>query len=299
MRRLLLLSALAFFSSSLSAQWVKINDADYVWGPFKIYNLSLFSETGEYRNGTRPLMLSLHYAKPVDGRDFAISLARSWSNLGITLPEQESVVDRLRKMMPNIREGDRVSYIALPERGYFIVNDTVIAEEFNKDFNDAVVAVWLDERVEIGRKLLNKVPVKTEQALAMQNSETNVNAEQAISAEMLETSANPNAQAEQNSATTSAEQAVENGQKNAEQAQVNNTKVEQTQIEPVEKTDETQKIEAEKPIVTEQNKVETVKEEPKAKAEEKPAQVEAVEYPNPETEILPPYDPIPFSSPFK
>lgn len=147
---------ITFVTHNVSAHWTKINDIDYVWGPFTIYNFSLFSETGEYREGTRPLMLSLKYRKPVDGRDFAISLARSWSNLGITLPQQDSVVDRLRKIMPNIKKGDLLSYIALQDKGYFILNDTIIDEEFNQDFNNAVVAVWLDPRVEIGKALLSK-----------------------------------------------------------------------------------------------------------------------------------------------
>ena len=142
-------------SSTLSAQWIKIKDVDYVWGPFKIYNISLFSETGEYDLNTRPVMLTLKYQKPVDGRDFAISLARSWSNLGITLPNQDDVVDRLRKILPDIKVGDTLSYVALENKGYFVLNDTVIAEEFNQDFNNAVVAVWLDPRVEIGKKLLS------------------------------------------------------------------------------------------------------------------------------------------------
>lgn len=157
MRYLLLLFISLFcFSTTATAQWKKINEIDYVWGPFTIYHFSLFSETGEYWEGTRPVMLSLNYKKPVDGRDFAISLARSWSNLGITLANQDDVVDRLRKIMPNIKKGDVLSYIALEDKGYFILNDRIIDEEFNQEFNNAVVAVWLDPRVEIGRALLSK-----------------------------------------------------------------------------------------------------------------------------------------------
>lgn len=173
-----LIASFLFLSFSVSANWQKINDVDYVWGPFTIYNIALFSETGEYQNGTRPLMLSLKYMKPVDGRDFAISLARSWSNLGITLPEQEKVVDRLRKIMPNIKKGDTLSYIALENKGYFVLNKTVIAEEFNADFNNAVVAVWLDERVEIGRALLSKQHKTVERikATVQQTSESSATA---------------------------------------------------------------------------------------------------------------------------
>lgn len=174
--RFILFFTLIVFSYPSFAQWTKINDVDYVWGPFKIYNLSLFTENGEYQPGTRPLMLSLKYAKPVEGRDFAISLARSWSNLGITLPDQENTVDRLKKIMPNIRDQDVLSYIALEDKGYFVLNDTIIPAEFNQDFNNAVVAVWLDPRVELGKKLLQHKSVHqayTAQAVSSTAQEAN------------------------------------------------------------------------------------------------------------------------------
>lgn len=138
------------------SQWQKINDVDYVWGPFTIYNVALFSETGEYRQGTRPLMLSLRYKKPVNGRDFAISLARSWANLGIELPEQESVIDRLRKSMPNIKKGDSLRFIALADQGYFVLNNQVLEQLFDAEFSQAIISVWLDEQAEIGQALLSQ-----------------------------------------------------------------------------------------------------------------------------------------------
>lgn len=176
---LLLTAIFIYFPLPIAAQWAKISDADYVWGPFKIYNIALFSENGGYSEGMRPLMLTLKYAKPVEGRDFAISLARSWSNLGMTLPDQEVVVERLRKIMPNIRTDDELSYIALEDKGYFILNNQVIPAEFNQDFSNAVVAVWLDPRVEIGRKLLKgfrQEPIE----VAKPTGNENINAEKEI-----------------------------------------------------------------------------------------------------------------------
>lgn len=151
MRYFLFLSFL--LSSFAHANWHKVNDADYIWGPFKIYNLALFSENGGYSAEMRPLMLTLKYEKPVDGRDFAISLARSWQSLDIYLPEQEALVDKLKKTIPNLKEDDSLSYIALEDRGYFVLNDSIIPQEFNRDFNNAMLAVWLDPRVEIAQKL--------------------------------------------------------------------------------------------------------------------------------------------------
>lgn len=143
-------------SGDALSDWKKINDLDYTWGPFKIYNISLFTETGEYQPNIRPLMLSLKYDKPVDGRDFAISIARSWARLDINLPNQNAVIDRLRKLLPDLKAGDTLNYIALNDRGYFIVNDQVISEEFDKATNDAILAIWLDPKVELSHKLITK-----------------------------------------------------------------------------------------------------------------------------------------------
>ncbi len=143
-------------SQSTFANWEKINDLDYTWGPFKIYNITLFTENGEYQPQTRPLMLSLKYDKPVDGRDFAISIARSWASLDIKVPEQNKVIERLRKLLPDLKSGDLLSYIALEDKGYFIVNDQIIPEEFDKTVNDAIVAVWLDPKVDLSKKITVK-----------------------------------------------------------------------------------------------------------------------------------------------
>ncbi|QIW14893.1 hypothetical protein A4G20_00110 [Pasteurellaceae bacterium RH1A] len=157
MRKTFFLSSLfLLFSTSALATWQKINDVDYTFGPFKIYNISLYTETGEYNPGIRPLMLTLKYEKPVDGRDFAISLARSWSNLGIKVEDQENIISHLRKTLPNIDPKDSLSYIALEDRGYFVLNDTVLSDEFSEEVNNAIVSVWLDPRVEIGKKITLK-----------------------------------------------------------------------------------------------------------------------------------------------
>ncbi len=146
----------ALVSGAAVAKWEKINDIDYTWGPFKIYNISLFSETGEYTQESRPLMLTLKYSKPVDGRDFAISVAKSWESLGITLPKQDEVIDRLRKILPDLKPDDALSYIALEDKGYFVLNDQVIDQEFDQTFNNAMLSIWLDPKVEFSQKLITK-----------------------------------------------------------------------------------------------------------------------------------------------
>ena len=39
-------------------------------GPFHVYTIGLFSETGTYQENERPLMLSFKYEKPIEGKKF-------------------------------------------------------------------------------------------------------------------------------------------------------------------------------------------------------------------------------------
>lgn len=169
----------SLFLGTANANWKKINDVNYTWGPFNIYHITLFTETGNYVEGTRPLMLTLQYKKPWEGRDFAVSLARTWNNLGIQLPEKEvdEVITRLRKTFPDIKPEDTLHYIALEESGYFILNDKVVSEVFNKQFNDAIVAIWLDPKMDISRQLLDpsytpKAEQTQEQSLEQSTTDT-------------------------------------------------------------------------------------------------------------------------------
>lgn len=163
MRKFLLALALGMFgSSALAAGWQKINEADYTWGPFKVYHIALYSEDGQYREEQRPLMLELTYEKPVDGRDFAISVARSWENLGIEIAEQEEIIDLLRKQLPDLKPQDTFSYIALADKGYFVHNDSIVPVGFNPEFSRALLAIWLDPKVEWSNKLTKPQAVENE-----------------------------------------------------------------------------------------------------------------------------------------
>ena len=66
----------ALFSTALFAQWQPVGNAEYTWGPFHVYTVGLYSETGSYEKNERPLMFSIKYEKPVEGKNFAIALTK-------------------------------------------------------------------------------------------------------------------------------------------------------------------------------------------------------------------------------
>ena len=84
----LFVAIITFFSAAPFAHWQPIGNAEYTWGPFHVYTIGLFSETGTYQENERPLMLSFKYEKPIEGKNFAITPV-SYTHL--TLPTTNSV----------------------------------------------------------------------------------------------------------------------------------------------------------------------------------------------------------------
>lgn len=130
------------FSTALFAQWEMVGNADYNWGPFQIYTLSLYSETGTYEKNQRPLMLSFNFDKPVEGKSFAITLIKEIKSVKAE-GDTTQWLKELQKIFPDFSPKDVLSYIALPEKGYFVLNDTVLDFEFDALFNQAFLASFL------------------------------------------------------------------------------------------------------------------------------------------------------------
>ncbi|HHW7568487.1 TPA: dihydroorotate dehydrogenase [Mannheimia haemolytica] len=255
----------SLFLSTANANWTKINDVNYTWGPFNIYHITLFTESGSYVEGTRPLMLTLQYKKPWEGRDFAVSLARTWNNLGIKLPEKEldEVITHLRKTFPDIKPEDTLHYIALEDRGYFILNDKVVSDVFNKAFNDAIVAIWLDPKMDISHQLLDP---SYKPRIESKNTEP---------------------QAEEKSAEVKAQEPIANTEvtevsKEMKESQAVEQESNKTETLEVDKTQSSVANEATKPVENKDKK------EPE-KLEEKPKETKIE---NPEVFISPIYDDI-------
>ncbi|MGR6981002.1 chalcone isomerase family protein [Testudinibacter sp. P27/CKL/0425] len=136
---------LLFCCKLASATWLPVGTVDYTWGPFHIYTITLYSETGEYQPDQRPVMLTLNYAKPVEGKNFAITIKKELNGIAPQVPAelQNQWATKLEQTLPDFQPQDLLNYIALEDTGYFVLNDTVLEPEFGKEFNQAFLDIWL------------------------------------------------------------------------------------------------------------------------------------------------------------
>lgn len=88
-------------------------------------------------------MLTFTYAKPIEGKNFAISLIKEIENLKLKEIDTKHYLNALKALFPDISPNDVLNYIALEERGYFVLNDTILDQEFDATFTQALISIWL------------------------------------------------------------------------------------------------------------------------------------------------------------
>ena len=138
-----LLFILSLLPTALSAQWVNVGNADYNWGPFLVYSINLATENGEYKENQLPMMLSFKYEKPVEGKNFAISLIKEMEHLKADKAKMDLWLKEMQEIFPDFSPNAVLRYIALPDKGYFILNDSILDHEFEPEFSQMLINIWL------------------------------------------------------------------------------------------------------------------------------------------------------------
>ena len=149
----------ALFSTALFAQWQPVGNAEYTWGPFHVYTVGLYSETGSYEKNERPLMFSIKYEKPVEGKNFAIALTKEMESQNLSKDNTTAWLKKMQEIFPDFSPNDILNFVALADKGYFVLNDTVLDHEFDQKFTQAFIDVWLSDKssfIKLQPQLLGK-----------------------------------------------------------------------------------------------------------------------------------------------
>ncbi|MDH2926632.1 hypothetical protein [Lonepinella koalarum] len=163
--KLILCLLLGLLPSLVLAQWKSVGKADYNWGPFLVYSITLSTETGQYQENERPLMLTFTFDKQVEGKNFAVTLIKEIDNLKIANVDTSAWLKELQRIFPDFSPQDHLSFIALANKSYFVLNDTVLDYEFDSEFAHILTSVWLSEKTNFSKMremLLNQNKIENE-----------------------------------------------------------------------------------------------------------------------------------------
>jgi len=94
-----------------------------------------------------PLALKLTYKRNISGRDIAEASVKEIRNLELVDEARlKSWGEQMSRIFPDVRPGDQITGLHLPEAARFFHNERSIGDIGDPAFAQAFFAIWLDPR---------------------------------------------------------------------------------------------------------------------------------------------------------
>ena len=143
-----LLFATAVQASAAPWQQLRpVGQGEMSWLWFKLYDATLYSESGRYQPGRYPQALSLTYARAIERQYLLEATAAEWQRLGLgSESERQRWLARLATLWPDVVPGDRlVFYVYAQGRGHFWLRERLLGTLDDPAFAPAFLAIWLTD----------------------------------------------------------------------------------------------------------------------------------------------------------
>lgn len=113
---------------------------------WSVYNSRLFTESGEYQDGDRPLRLEIEYLRDIKSEALVSRTRQEWEAMGRAHPRQEDWLSTLAELWPDI-ETDDVLTLELREDNvaYFLRNGDQLGKIDDPAFGQQFVDIWLSQ----------------------------------------------------------------------------------------------------------------------------------------------------------
>ncbi len=131
--------------------WQKVGQARLSIFWFDIYDSALYSPSGRVANWPKvaqhPTALSITYLRDISATDFVNATEEQWQKLGFDQTQITPWIFKLKRIFPDVAEGDSLTYVSHNQRGefWFASNAAfnLIGEIDDADLNQAFLAIWL------------------------------------------------------------------------------------------------------------------------------------------------------------
>lgn len=151
MKRALAALVLLTATSVLGAPGMqRLGDGTLRWFGLRVYDATLWAAENSAAF-SEPLRLELRYARALSGAAIAERSQEEIARLGFGTPEQRSRwLDAMRRLFPDVSEGDTLAGEHLPGRGArFSRNGAPLGGIDDPEFSRAFFSIWLDPRTSV------------------------------------------------------------------------------------------------------------------------------------------------------
>lgn len=143
---LTLLVATAVQASAVPWQQLRpVGQGQMSWLWFKLYDATLYSQSGRYEPGHYPQALTLTYARAIEQEDLLSATAAEWQRLGLgSDTDRLRWLDQLAALWPDVGAGDSLTfYVDEAGFGHFWWHDQPLGSLADPQFSAAFLAIWL------------------------------------------------------------------------------------------------------------------------------------------------------------
>ena len=131
------------------------------WFGFTIYDASLWTASGDFKNLTYSLPVALHitYQKNIKSSALANRTVKEWKQLNIySASERQRWEQRLTAIWPSVKPGDSITtLVTVSKQTQFYYNKELIKTIKDPEFGVALLSIWLHPNTsqpELRRKLI-------------------------------------------------------------------------------------------------------------------------------------------------
>lgn len=159
LRTLCLCIALSPGIATAQQDWSPVGSSDMSWMVFKLYNITLLTQDGNYSADTLPQALEIRYYRDIDKKDLVKATGEQWEGLGITRQQRDQWLPELLAIWPDIKENDILRFeVDASGNNQFLYNGNPIGGVEGKSFSQAFLDIWLSpdtSRPKLRKKLIS------------------------------------------------------------------------------------------------------------------------------------------------
>ncbi|GLS91926.1 hypothetical protein GCM10007916_29960 [Psychromonas marina] len=123
-----------------------VGQGEMSWLFIDLYQASLYSPTGDYKQAQYPQALNIIYQKDIDKDHLISATEKEWQKLAFNNTQYNGWLNQLDNLWPDIKKGDQLLFMVEDDgSGYFYHNNKLLGGVDNQQFAEAFLSIWLSK----------------------------------------------------------------------------------------------------------------------------------------------------------